>query len=112
MPIQYAEFGELSEILSRSNHETSYTDLMSKEKNVLDTVNAVVKHYQQKKGYADSFASMRLADMAYNMVVDISALFREIISGPRDFRKLFLEGNRLIYIGILLVVVAFLFAIA
>lgn len=116
MTIQYAEFEDLADILSRSNHETTYTDLMQKEKNVLDTVNAVVKHYQQKKSEAETFTSMQLSDMVFNFATDMSAMFRELIATSTqkkvDYAKVFTQGHRLIYIGIVLIFVAFLIAIS
>ena len=114
-PIQYAEYKDLVEILSRSNHDTTYSDLIQKEEKVLDTVNAVVKYHQDKKIDRSSFVDMKIVDMIYNFVIEMGAMFREMVAIPSNHpEKIFTvitKGNRFIYLGIILVVFATLLAL-
>ena len=114
--LQYAEYGDLMDILARTDHDATYSDLMAKETKVLDTVNAVVKHYQQKKGQNEHFTAMSVADMANAFVSDMSTMFRELVdSGSKtnpDYIRIFTGGNRLIYLGIFVLFIAFIMAMS
>ena len=115
-PIQYAEYEELVDILARSDTDNSYEDLMKKESKVLDTVNAVVKHHQQKKAESKSFTHMHFVDLAYHFISDMNAMFKELVSvstnEPEKIIPILTDGNRLIYWGILLVFISFMLALA
>jgi len=115
-PIQYAEYEELVDILSRSNHETSYTDLMQKEDKVLKTVNAVIKHHQQKKATKEVFTHMTLVDLTYTFLNDMNAMFKELVAvspdHPEKVISVLTQGNRLIYWGIILIFIAFVLALS
>jgi hypothetical protein len=104
------------DILSRTDHDNTYSDLMSKETKVLDTVNAVVKHYQQTKPKNERFTSLTVADMANAFVTDMSKMFTELVDSSKsknpDYMKIFTGGNRLIYLGILVLFISFIMALA
>ncbi len=113
--IEYAEYKDLTEILSKTNHENTYQDLMQKEEKVLDTVNAVVKHYQEKKGQKTLFYKLSIIDLMHlfftewaNILSDISKINSGLI---KPSVELIIKNDRMIHLGITLVLVAIIAAV-
>ena len=108
--IEYSEYGELTDILARSNHETTYEDLMKKEDKVLTTVNSVVKHYQEKKKEKSQFTQMNIIDILHNFFTEWSLIIADISklnSGTLKWSvQLFTKSDRPIYIGLMLILIA------
>jgi len=113
--IEYSEYGELTDILARSNHETTYEDLMKKEEKVLDTVNSVVKYYQEKKKERTQFTQMNILDVLYNFFTEWSLMIADVSklnSGTLKFSyQLFTKNDRPIYIGIMFILIAIIAAV-
>jgi hypothetical protein len=106
--IEYADYNELIEILNRSNHETSYQDLMQKEKNTLDTVNAVVKHYRDKNIQEKEFINRPVLENISRFWLDMNLLVKELmdLTHPRDIVPLLTKGERIIYFGFICISLA------
>ena len=113
--VEYSEYKNLTDIISKSNHETTYQDLMQKEEKVLDTVNSVVKYYQEKKTNRTLFYKLSVIDMLHLFFTEWSLILADISKINSGNLKLslalFTKNDRMIYIGIMLVFVAIISAI-
>lgn len=114
-PIEYGEYKEIINILERDNVEDSYQDLMGKEKQVLDTVNKVVKYYRDEDIKAEEFVNQGLGVIYtrfFEVWKDIIDEFTRLGSSSKYTLDIFTKHDRPIYIGISLILVAlFLFFI-
>lgn len=109
-PIEYAEYKEVLDILQRDNVENSYEELMKKEGKTLDTVNNVVRYYKdleladgQLINQSIHTIIMRFFDVWNNILEDIVK-----IRSIKDIKEVFTKGDRIIFIGITLILVAFI----
>jgi hypothetical protein len=112
--ITYSEYNEIKDILQRSNVENSYELLMKKEEKVLDTVNQVVKYYKDQDIRENEFVNQNV----YTIISKLGETWKDIledaflVKSASDFYYLFIKEDRIIYIGISMVIVAlFLFLI-
>lgn len=112
--ITYSEYNEIKDILQKSNVENSYQQLMQKEDKVLDTVNQVVKYYRDQDIKEKEFVHQNV----YSILSKLSETWKEIleeivvIRSPSDLYHVFTKEDRVIYVGITMVIIAlFLFLI-
>lgn len=113
-PIEYGAYKEILDIAERTNVEDSYQDLMGKEKQVLETVNNVVKYYRDddikngefiNQGFATIYA--RFFDVWKDILNDYTSA-----GYNKSMLTILTQGDRPIYVGIGLIVIAlFLFFI-
>jgi hypothetical protein len=110
--IEYAEYKELTDILARSDVSNTYEDLMKKESQVLDTVNALVKHYKEENNNKRLLYKKSTIDLISGFFIELSEMSREIlmIKNPtiQTFRTIATKNDRLIYLGLLFVIVSIL----
>jgi hypothetical protein len=108
-PISYSEYKSLVDILDKSG-ETTYEDLMSKEKNVLNTINHVVKHIQDSDIKSRQFVHTNVSYVAQRFFL----IWPEIL---KDFMKVqtiddliicMSKDDRIIYIGLMIILMAFI----
>ena len=111
-PIEYGEYKEIIDVLQRTNVEDNYQDLMAKEDKVLETVNTVVKYYRDEDIKDGEFINQGLG----RVIVRFLDVWKEIMNDFTDVTRkktaysILTEGDRLIYIGLTLIIVAlFLF---
>lgn len=109
-PIEYAEYKEVLDVLQRDNVENSYEELMKKEGKTLDTINNVVRYYKdleladgQLINQSIHTIFMRFFDVWNNILEDIVK-----IRSIKDIKEVFTKGDRIIFIGITLILVAFI----
>ena len=108
--LDYSEYKALVDILDKSELDETYKELMKKEDKVLDTVNSVVNHYQEKKTSKKQFINMSIYEI-YNLFFLEWPLFIMDLYKVKTFDgfvKAVSKGNRLIYIGVLLVLISFI----
>jgi len=107
-PIEYSEYKEVLDVLKRDDVENSYKDLMKHETKTLDTINNVIKYYRDEE-LADSqlinqslhTIFMRFFDVWNELLEDLMKVKR-----PSDFIQAFIKSDRIIFIGITLVLIA------
>lgn len=109
-PIEYAEYKEVLDVLQKDNVENSYEELMKKEEKTLDTINNVVKYYKdieladgQLINQSIHTIVMRFFDVWNNILEDIVK-----IRSINDIWEVFTKGDRIIFIGMTLILVAFI----
>lgn len=107
-PIEYSEYKEVLDVLKRDDVESSYQDLMKHEEKTLDTVNNVIKYYRDAE-LADSqlinqslhSIFMRFFEVWNQILEDMSK-----VKTPNDIIDVFLKSDRIIFIGIALILIA------
>jgi hypothetical protein len=107
-PIDYSEYKEVLDVLKRDDVESSYEDLMKHETKTLDTVNNVIKYYRDAKLEDSQLVNqslhtifMRFFDVWNDILEDLINVKR-----PSDFTNAFIKGDRIIFIGVTLVLIA------
>jgi hypothetical protein len=83
---------------------------MSKEKNVLSTVNHVVKHIQDKAIVKKSFKDTSIDEIVKNFFMVWPDIIKDFnnVKTPEEFYRAFIKDDRVIYYGIMLIIVALL----
>jgi hypothetical protein len=107
-PIEYSDYKEVLDVLKRDDVDNSYQDLMKNEAKTLDTVNNVIKYYRDEE-LADSqlinqslhTIFMRFFDVWNELLEDLMK-----VKKPSDFTQAFIKGDRIIFMGITLVLIA------
>lgn len=108
--LEYSEYQDLVDILSRSNVENSYQDLMKKEDKVLDTVNSVVKYYKENK-HDQYFFNRKVIEIVLGFFDEWSKIIQEIINGKFTLSSI-LSINRTIYVGMMIIILALILVYA
>lgn len=106
--LDYSEYKSLVDILDKSELDETYKELINKEDKVLDTVNAVVNHYKDKKAERKMFLHMSLNEIYKMFFLEWPGLWMDLtrVKTTKDVADAFLKNNRVIYLGIVCVVVA------
>ena len=112
-PIVYGEYKEILDVVSRSNVEDSYQDLMQKEEKVLDTVNNVVKFYRDDDIRNGEFINQDISTVITRYLDVWKEILDDFTSNKqKSFIYIISKDDRPIYIGITLIIMAlFLFFI-
>lgn len=112
--MEYGEYKEVMDVLQRTNVEDNYQDLMKKEDKVLETVNNVVKYYRDEDIKDGEFINQGVGQV----IARFLDVWKEILNDytnnmtTKTTKQILTEGDRLIYIGLSLIIVAlFLFFI-
>ncbi len=113
MPIDYSEYQSLVETLKKSD-ENTYEDLMKKEKDVLQTVNATVRHIQDKSSKDGQFVNMQLSHIFERFFLIWPEIIRDLNNAPPEqFFYELTKDDRVIYYGIMFIVIAlFMFMVS
>jgi hypothetical protein len=112
--IEYGEYKEVLDVVQRENVEDAYQDLMEKEKDVLTTVNNVVKYYRDKDISDGEFVNQSISSISERLVGVWFEIITDIASATSlyDVITTLTKNDHPIYLGITLVVIAlFLFLI-
>ena len=112
--LDYSEYKALVDILDKSEVDDTYKELMKKEDKVLDTVNAVVNHYREKRSDKKQFINMSIYEMYNLLFLEIPLMMMEMykVKDINDIIEVLTKNSRLVYIGIILVILSiFLFFI-
>lgn len=103
--LEYSEYKDVVDILSRTNHENSYSDLMKKETKVLDTVNTVVKSYKDRQISDKELINRPVAENISRFWLDMNLMIKELLDlkGTSSIPTILTKGDRVIYIGLILI---------
>lgn len=113
-PIDYASYKEVLGVVQRVNVEDSYQDLMSKETEVLNTVNNVVKYYRDQDIHDSEFINQNVSLILQRFPIVLRDTLEDLVKvgSYKDFMTVMTRDDRLIYLGMSLIVIAlFLFFI-
>lgn len=113
--LEYSEYKNLVDILQSSNQETTYQEVMSKETKVLDTLNSVIKNYRDDTVNTRQFINTPFAMIVnrfFNIWIDIFSEIGNIKYNDsmviKNVTNVFIKEDRLIYIGIFLILISFI----
>lgn len=113
--IEYSEYKSLLNLIESENQDNTYEELMKKEKNTLDTVNKVIKYYQDNDIMKKNFSNMTFYEIVLRTSEVWTDIFNDIVtwkSTKKNAMEVFYNEDRMIYIGIFLIFVSlFLFFI-
>ena len=109
--LEYAEYKDVIEVLGRSNQDDVYQDLMKKEVNVLDTVNAVVKTYKDKNITSKEFINRTLMENISRFWLDMNLMIKELfdIADVKEIPRILSKKDRIIYLGFICIFLAIIF---
>jgi hypothetical protein len=112
MPMEYSEYKSLVDILSETDNinSTTYEDLMSKEKNVLSTVNHVIKHINDKNLKAAQFKDMSIEYIFKRFFLIWPEIIHDLSNAKttQEYYLYLVKDDRMIYYGISLIIISFL----
>lgn len=108
------EYKEFLDMLENGEYEAKdvYQEIMQKEKHALETINQIAEKRAKASRPSDLVSSMSLGDHYFRMIRCIHDIFTDclVLTDPRELPWVFLEGDRKIYVGFVLVVLSlFLF---
>lgn len=112
--LNYSEYKSLIDLINNDDMTNKYENLMKKENKVLDTINHVVKNIRSKDEKNKQLINMSLYQIYNNMFLEIPKIIDELykFNNLNDIINILTKNNRLIYLGILLVIISiFLFFI-
>ncbi len=112
--LNYSEYKSLVNLIESEDIYNKYENLMKKEEKVLDTVNHVIKNIKTKESEEKQIIHMSLYQIYNNMFLEIPKIINELykINNIDDIITILTKNNRLIYLGIILVLISiFLFFI-
>jgi hypothetical protein len=109
--LDYAEYKEVLDILNRTDHKNTYTDLRGKEEKILDTVNSVARSYRDFTIRNKEFISRGIQENITLFWLDMGLLVREIIdlTDIAQLKKILLKGDRVIYYGCIFIFMGVIF---
>lgn len=113
MPISYSEYQSFIDTLAKSDEQT-YEELMSKEKEVLNTVNNVVNTIKSRDSNASQFENMSVSYVAQKLFIIWPEILKDLMLAktPDQFWLALSKEDRIIYVGISLIILAlFIFLI-
>lgn len=104
--IEYSEYKSFVDTLQRSNHDSTYSEVMSKENKVLDTMNQVIKHYRDETLNEKQFTNMPLAFVVYRFFNVWTEIYHDIVDRNVNVTSAFTKDDRLVYIGIMCILLS------
>ncbi len=106
-PISYSEYTSLVDILQKSDEDV-YEEVMKKEKNVLSTIDHVVNHIKENDIKSDQFINLSLSHVVDKFLLLIPEIIKEMstVRSIQDLIKVISKEDRIIYIGIMLIIIA------
>lgn len=112
--LNYSEYKSLVDLIKSDDIYNKYENLMKKENKVLDTVNHVIKNVKNIESQQNQIIHMSIYQIYNNMFLEIPKIMNELyrINNTNDIIIILTKNNRLIYLGIILVLISiFLFFI-
>jgi len=102
------DYKEFMDMLENGEYEAKdvYQEIMNKEKDALATINRIAESRAKAISVPDLVAGMSLGDHYFRMTRCLRDIFTDclVLTDPHDLPWVFLDGDRKIYVGFLLVV--------
>lgn len=108
--LDYSDYTSIIDVLEKSNLDETYKDLIAKETSVLETVNNIVNYDKTSKAKDKQFIHMSLNEIYTLMFLEIPLMTKElsVCRSFEDILRVIFKGHRIIYLGILLVLISIL----
>lgn len=109
--ISYSEYKSILDIAQSPNQDNSYQELMKKEENTLNTVNNVIKYYQDRDIKSKQFVNLSFYEMAIRMTEIWTDIYSDILNWKdtknNNIMDVIFKEDRSIFIGIFLIITSF-----
>ena len=116
------EYNDLKDLVITPDNNDVYNNLMNKETYVLDTVNNLINNEKKKKETKKQFYNLSLKELTIKLLKTIIDIINEIsiiLVDPLNknnnilytlmkCRKTFTKRDRIIYVGIILIIISIL----
>ena len=111
-PEHEAIFDDIQSLTTGTSDERAdaYTKLVKKEARVLKTVDRVVNKARAHAVDERTFLNLSLTDVTINTMQQLQLMFDDAlrVRAPADFKRVLWDGDRKIYVGLVLVLASFL----
>lgn len=91
------------------NADSIYDELVKKENNILKTINRVID-FEKDKENKKKFLNLPLSKIYKNIFHNLNKILEELLKTKnlttKKFKKIILKEKRIIYLGILLIIIA------
>jgi len=106
--MEYMEYDKLMDVLNYAPTNGMYEELMKREDNVLQTVNRVVDHSNQRQLESHEVVNMSLMQNVKNFGNTMYKMFDELFKAKNydDVVHVFRNSERVIYMGVMIVVMS------
>lgn len=108
----YKDYQNLSRMLDTNilSRDDVYTELMNKENKVLDTINKVAEAQVIKRSTGSIIYNRPVIDVVATFVNTWKNILHELVieEGYKHVESVFWEGDRKIYVGFMIVLIAFI----
>jgi hypothetical protein len=106
--LEYTEYQSVVDLINKADQDNVYQELIGKETKTLDTINRVVKYYNDNDYKKKEFVNMSF----YELVIRFGDIWGEIYSDfismkSTNILNIFMKNDRPIYIGFLLIIISF-----
>jgi len=96
------------------NADSIYDELVKKENNILKTINRVID-FEKDKENKKNFLNLPLSKIYKNIFHNLNKILEELLKTKnlttKKFKKIILKEKRIIYLGILLIIIAIYLAL-
>ncbi len=102
------EFADFQTLINKSDPTEIYEKTINTEKNVLNTINRVIDHSNQKELKSKEFLNLSIKEHIFNLFKVLKSLINNIykVRNINHFNKLFLKNETQIYVGMLIVIIS------
>lgn len=102
---EFMDYKDFKNLLESAKPTHLYEELVQKEDRILQTVNRVVDYSNKKELESKEFLNMSVKDAAGGFMSSILSIFEELVKAQTysDVVPVFMKTDRIIYIGILIV---------
>lgn len=99
------DYQEILKTLAGSSKEDIYTDLLKNEAVLLNSLNSITEAAQTAHDSTQLFENMSIAEVMVLFGSNLRNIFTELFI-DKDFRNILVAKDRVLYIGIFLVLIA------
>ena len=110
--LEYSEYKTLIDTLEQSNQDSTYQEVMSKESKTLDTINRAIKVFKDEEVKHTMFVNKPIAEIVLKFLDTWIAIIKEITEkgySMNNIVNIFNTKDRLVYVGISLIVLSIVF---
>jgi hypothetical protein len=108
--VQYSDYKSFIDTLTSSNHDFTYQNMIEKEEKVLDTMNNVIKYYNDNQTKEKEFVNQSMMYIATRLFTVWNDIFADVIKlnslSLSTIVDIFMKDDRLVYIGITLLIIS------
>jgi hypothetical protein len=103
--LEYTEYKSVVELINQSDQDKVYQELMGKETKTLDTINKVIKYYNDNDYKNKEFVNMSFWELVIRFGDIWGEMYNDLLKN-KNILEIFMKNDRPIYIGILLIIIS------